>query len=1166
MKTVSNQITPAVLNNTSTRARADAGRSRRFSKPCATLAVALLVFVPTVNQAAPLSLSEEPLAVATFVAPNIMYLIDNSGSMNNIVPDVPFDPAVTYFTCPAGIIIGATTPVDIRILSDGSAFFNVNSGGTDYDWGTNTTGTGITGKSKRCFDPAVSYTTVRLHGNSPDPGIGSTKSPSGYLSAAYSGNYLNWFFGTAPTNWGTDARKKPGTQTRMEIAQQAANGLLDSLAALKVRVGLASYKGSTGAQINQVMDDISTNLTSMKASITALSPTGSTPLAESLRDLGEYFAVGQTGNLTMHPGQSIAGGDKFDQAAVTKGSLFARGYTFTPPATAPIQNFCQKNFAVLMTDGRPQSDQDIGTPLRDYDGDCIGATPACLTFDRKSSRTYESAGSDYLDDVALALFDIDLRPDLNDLDGVAVKNNIETYTIGFADDQVINDPLMQDTADNGNGLFLTAKNAGELSSVLASTFLSISGKTGSAAAVAVNSRSLNTETRIFQALYTSGEWSGNLVALPILPDGSVGTEVWNAKAALTTQSSGAGWDTGRKILSFNGTQGVDFRWPADIAVLTADDLSSSQVVTLRTNPVTSALEAGSVGSDRLDFLRGNHSLEQRNGGNFRNRPSDFVLGDIVDATPVFVGAPPAMPDLEIPTHSTYQAAKAARKQMIYVGSNDGMLHGFNAATGAEEIAYVPNLTFSNLNQLTNPSYSHKFFVNGPPFVGDAFFGSAWHTMLVGSLGRGGKGIYALDVSDPEGTNTAALQFVESNAADIVKWEFTDADMGFSYGQPSIAKMHNGQWAAIFGNGYNSANEKPILYIVNIETGAIIRKIDLSNGTIGNGNGLSAPAVVDEDGDFVADFIFAGDLLGNMWKIDVRASTGATPENSWGSFFTGASSADRPLFQATDGTTATTVIQPITERPEITRHPDRLSGFMVYFGTGKYIEGTDATATASPIRTFYGIWDENPNSGGIGASLAKVDRADLLPQTLTQDNFDVNGNATIETSETGIVRTVTNTAIVWRTANVACQSDGTGTCLGWRVNLNITGEMSVSNPVFLGGSIPRIIFTTLIPNDVACSFGGSGWLLELHPRNGGQLDGPAFDLNGDGVFNNLDTVGGAPVAGFMPNLGIMPEPVIIHDTANKTIIKPITGSKGIVKSVKQSSGGTPSGRQSWRQLR
>lgn len=491
--------------------------------------------------------------------------------------------------------------------------------------------------------------------------------------------------------------------------------------------------------------------------------------------------------------------------------------------------------------------------------------------------------------------------------------------------------------------------------------------------------------------------------------------------------------------------------------------------------------------------------------------------------------------------------------MIYVGANDGMLHGFDASTGNEKIAYVPSMVYPNLNQLSHPTYSHRYYVDGSPGVGDAYgaFGTTrcggtspcWRTVLVGGLAGGGKGVYALDVTDPS-------QFSETNASKLVLWEFLNSttttpsnNLGNVYGEIAIGRMQNGKWAAIFGNGYNSVNENAVLYIVDLVDGSLIKELELNPyaSATGNSNGLAAPAVVDVDGDYIIDYIYAGDLRGNMWKVDV---TNSNP-NSWSSAYKQGST-PTPLFVAVD---ASNNAQAITVRPDVSDHPDSKGGYMVYFGTGRYAADGDKTPATSPINAFYGIWDKNTNSGS-----TPVARADLLSQSIS--------TATVS-SQT--VRTVSNNTIDWKL------SSSSGTHLGWVLNLRTnqsdsTGEMQVSNPVLIGGTLPRVIFTTLIPENSACSFGGSSWLMEVSPKNGGRLSDVIFDINGDGVADSSDTASSVPVSGINPGIGIMPEPVILRDPANKRDFKVITGSTGDVKSQKNFVSKASGGRQSWRQLK
>ena len=490
--------------------------------------------------------------------------------------------------------------------------------------------------------------------------------------------------------------------------------------------------------------------------------------------------------------------------------------------------------------------------------------------------------------------------------------------------------------------------------------------------------------------------------------------------------------------------------------------------------------------------------------------------------------------MESASYSAFETTYKNRTPMIYVGSNDGMLHGFRAEDGREMIAYVPSKVYSRLSQLTSQTYSHRYFVDGSPTVGDAFYGGAWHTVLVGGLRGGGQGIYALDVTDPNA-------FSEASAANLVRWEFTDtndADLGYTFSQPSIVKMANGKWAAVFGNGYNnteadgkaSTTGHAVLYIVDIQTGALIQKLDTKVGSTVTPNGLATPAPVDTNGDRVTDYIYVGDLQGNMWKFDV---SGGSP-NQWKSAYgTGAKPA--PLFTAKD---ASGVAQPITSRPEVGKHKD--GGYMVYFGTGKYIEVGDNIPTGAQTQSFYGIRDNN----------ATVTGRSSLKQRTVQVVVDSGMHE---------YRVTNNDAIDWSTQR------------GWYLELPEQGEKQVSDSILKDG---RIIFTTLTPTTNACTGGGSSWLMVLDSMSGGRLKYSPFDVNGDDKFDKDDMVrvteGGAPVDVIATGTrrkagGIMSTPAIQETNDPNTEHALISDSNGDVTKTTMNTGGSNRGRVSWREL-
>jgi len=308
-------------------------------------------------------------------------------------------------------------------------------------------------------------------------------------------------------------------------------------------------------------------------------------------------------------------------------------------------------------------------------------------------------------------------------------------------------------------------------------------------------------------------------------------------------------------------------------------------------------------------------------------------------------------------------------------------------------------------------------------------------------------------------------------------------------------MQNGKWAVIFGNGYNnyisstilpevdtgptvSTTGQAALYILFIEDGigsngvwspSSFVKIPVPGGSVSQPNGLASPAVADVDGDGKADYIFAGDLNGEMWRFDVTSPTTGNWTNT-ANF--------RSIFTARD---AGGTRQPITSRPAVGFHPASLSGLMVYFGTGKYIETSDASIVGATPQTFYGIWDQHQSVSPVSAPT----RSNLLRQTF------------LGTAFSGEARSTSDNPISWR--------DGvplpTPSHIGWYLDLPDTGERVFTNALLRDN---HILFTTAIPSDDPCLTGGSGWLMCLNPENGGRPT-PCLDPSGDGIIDAADTL-------------------------------------------------------------
>ena len=605
--------------------------------------------------------------------------------------------------------------------------------------------------------------------------------------------------------------------------------------------------------------------------------------------------------------------------------------------------------------------------------------------------------------------------------------------------------------------------------------------------LALSGFNLSTGTqKAFQVFFDGNDWSGDVTAFPVGADGKtdVTARIWRAADVFASkQSCYAGdptgtltyYDLGRKIVTMNGS-GVPFRWAS---------LSGAQ---------QASIGAVAAGQDILNFVRGDRSKEKLAAtlagdgttqtscgvvapgvGTMRARGN--IFGDILHGPPVYVGAPPA--DYLFDSYQIFKSTNSSRKARLYVGANDGMLHAFDAsddATKGEEVwAFVPSTVIPNLKLLAADPYTHAYFVDGGLIAGDVNFavgGANWHTVLVGGLGAGGKGLFALDITSPDAATEAV-------AAAKVLWEISPAtagyaDLGDTYASPTIVRLNTGKWAAIVGNGYNNnGSGHAVLYIIDIQTGALIKALDTLSGSAASPNGLSSPAVVDINFDGNADFVYAGDIDGNVWKFDISAAG----SGSW-------TVASTPLYATGKS---------IVGAPDIVGHP--LGGYIVYFATGRMFTAADA-ANATVQNYAYGIWDGAP-----------VTSTALLDQTLTEKTY----------ASSQRVRTSSALAINWNA--------GTPRHKGWRTALpageSVIGTGFVRDARYHFTGVSPTVVNTPPPN-------GENWLVELDYLTGGVTDKLIFDLNGDSLLTDADRVGGGntgiPVAVF-EGIGLLSQPTL-----------------------------------------
>lgn len=695
-------------------------------------------------------------------------------------------------------------------------------------------------------------------------------------------------------------------------------------------------------------------------------------------------------------------------------------------------------------------------------------------------------------------------------------------------------------AINSRGDFFSADSPESVVQAFADIMSRIADRKSTAAKPAINSGQVVVDendpnnsklvTSSYQTSYASDEnWLGNLVRTnkewTELPAGSGKFELalkekWSAKDKMPAADA-------RNIkIKSTGSGGLQpFTW----ANAGNKDTSGTLANLLSKDP-ENGNTSDSKGEARLNYLRGVRTGE---GATFRSRSG--ILGDLLASSPAVVSGGRYLVGVANrlegnDSYTIFKESQATRRARVYVGGNDGMLHGFNADTGVEEFAFIPSAVFPKLNKLTGKNYSHEFYVDGSPVVADIYDGSKWRTILVGTLRAGGKSIFALDITTP--------------GSEKLLWEFDDSKivtpntvkMGYSFSQPTIARLHNGRWAVVFGNGYeasNHTNGKAALFIVDAIEGTLERSLEVT-GTNGIANGLSTPRLADNNGDSVADYAYAGDLQGNLWRFDLLPSTrdadnplarSATETRGSVSQYQVAYGG-KPMFTAVASNTAQTP-QPITAAPALVRHPTGV-GHLVIFATGKYFEDTDKDGNKNIAQTVYGIWDEKSRGEKLGTTSALgITRAKLVEQTISSQVTATDSNA-----RNTAARIISQNAIPW--------GDGKK---GWLLELKqggtLDGEMVIEPMITIGQSV---YFQSLVPNDDPCADGASNWTYGLNAFTGGKTPYNAFDMqqvkpdgttaivsaikqDGEGGLTVTDTPDGLQICTGQGCEGIKPPPNI-----------------------------------------
>lgn len=610
-------------------------------------------------------------------------------------------------------------------------------------------------------------------------------------------------------------------------------------------------------------------------------------------------------------------------------------------------------------------------------------------------------------------------------------------------------------------------------------------------------------TYLYQTSYDSTNWSGEVQEIKRYrvydPDTrSFRTEQVAGKKA----SENLPAHNERRIFMANpnGTGMLEF---------TTANAGAALKESLQLNPETGVSDTNWQG--RLNYIRGDQSKEGEGNNEFRERSS--LLSDFFSSSPVVVGGARYLigfsNQLEGNTaYTNFANAIKDRPRFLYVGGNGGMLHAFDTKDMVEKFAFIPTAVMPELSKLTGKNYNdtHQYYVDGTPVVADVYDKNQgkWRTILVGTLRAGGKGIFALDITDPksDGSGIKLLwELHEGNFPVSINDNPTSVKMGYSFSKPTVARLHDGNWAVVTGNGYQadgSENGKAALFVIDAINGNFIKSLEVQS-PLQMENGLSTPTLVDLDGDGVDDYAYAGDLHGNLWRFDllgesaVAAQEGTTPVNH-GSYGLKndteafkVSFGGKPLFEARSSSNG---IQSITAAPTVVRHPSRI-GYLIAFGTGSYFRYGDKEGDDQNYQSVYGVWDMHTKAQDTSGYTLSLKRSNLFEQKVESIAGGKGVGAT--TNKEREARGLSNDPVDWfQTSN-----KNNAKYRGWYFDLKFgghDGEMVIEKIAVLGDTL---FMQTLVPNDDPCASGSSNWLYAINAATGGQTEHHALDTRGSG---------------------------------------------------------------------
>ncbi|MHC8317729.1 pilus assembly protein [Pseudomonas sp. LB3P31] len=755
--------------------------------------------------------SDSPLLSAAAVAPNVMLLIDNSGSMNNIIYAAGFDSTINRTPareCNAflGLCLSSTAITGDSIFLSSLATSGCTNGYNAF------------------YNNSVAPLCIKL----PDPaGNGDTR---------YSANYIAYVVGLANgqrTDFSTSNSPIP-IESRISVARSVSTSLVTANRTL--RIGLATFNAVTsnnrgnGGYIAIPVDDLTTQakFDALTDSIDALRAVANTPLAETYYEVTRYMRG--------------------------LGSYYNGSRTYT----SPIQYRCQKNYGVVITDGLPTYDRTF--PTDDPQATAPGG-PRLPNWDGINNDGDNPLGGDdegdslFLDDIAKFAFDIDMRSTGVDVAKKAwdsadfPKQNMNTYTVGFT----TANQMLEDAAKYGQGKYYLATDSTGLTAALSSALSEITSKAGSGGSGTTSSAVVGVGSSYYQTSYDPKDWRGTIKSFGFTATGAVNTAsvLWN------TDKSIAPGATAPTYQSWNTQDNV------------AVPLAFNSFSTAQQTVLNQGLPTSIKGTDLVEWSKGTNKA----GLKVRSvLLGDIINSPLVLASPTEKTASDLAGDS---SYSTYLATKAANMTAsLVVNGNEGFVSVINASNGTRRYAYMPSSVLPSLRYIADPTYingiSHKFLVDGQVGVFDAKIGTGWKTMAVGGTGAGGKTFYGLQLFDATtGNETKASWEISAPATSIPANPLND--LGYAYARPEVARLDDGRWAAFISNGYGSNSGVAALYVIDLSNGSLIRKIVVDSTETDNGLSSVELKVNSQN---VVQAAYGGDLKGRLWKFDLSSTSPA----------------------------------------------------------------------------------------------------------------------------------------------------------------------------------------------------------------------------------------------------------------------------------------------------